>query len=182
MCGIFGYTGSKRDVWATVAQALQKLEYRGYDSWGIAWGSGSAIRSSKDVGRIVGAHAIEAESTMAIGHTRWATHGGVTATNAHPHFDTTHRIALVHNGIVENVDYLASTLGPEHRIVSETDTEIIAHLIEDEVAAGSNIHEAVTTVFPRLAGCNAILVMDVESSSLIVAKHVSPPCLVTATR
>jgi glucosamine--fructose-6-phosphate aminotransferase (isomerizing) len=174
MCGIFGYTGTKRDVWATVAQALQKLEYRGYDSWGIAWTTGLAVRSSKDVGRIVGARAVEAESTMAIGHTRWATHGGVTAINAHPHFDTSHRIALVHNGIVENVESLALTLGPGHRIVSETDTEIIAHLIEDEVAAGSNMLEAVTNVFPRLDGCNAIVVMDIQTSSLVVAKRVSP--------
>jgi glucosamine--fructose-6-phosphate aminotransferase (isomerizing) len=174
MCGIFGYVGQRQDVWGTVASALQKLEYRGYDSWGIAWKGLDSIRTSKDVGRIFGAHAIEAESSMAIGHTRWATHGGVTGDNAHPHCDCSGRIALVHNGIVENMAALAASLESTHTIVSQTDTEIIAHLLEEEVGRGNNLPDAVRTVFNRLEGCNAIVVMHTSTSELIVAKRVSP--------
>jgi glucosamine--fructose-6-phosphate aminotransferase (isomerizing) len=174
MCGIFGYVGQPQDVWGTVASALQKLEYRGYDSWGIAWKGQDSIRTSKDVGRIVGAHAIEAESPMAIGHTRWATHGGVTVGNAHPHCDCSGRITLVHNGIVENMAELAASLETRHTIVSQTDTEIIAHLLEEEVDRGNNISDAVRTVFNRLDGCNAIVVMHAGTSEMIVAKRVSP--------
>lgn len=174
MCGIFGYTGLARDVWGTVAHALQRLEYRGYDSWGIAWSHNGEIRTSKDVGRIVGAHAVEAESTIAIGHTRWATHGGVTVDNAHPHLDCTGRIGIVHNGIVENVAELMIGLRPGHDIASQTDTEIIAHLLEEQIESSNTLYQAVEHVFSRLHGCNALVVMDIDASELIVAKQVSP--------
>lgn len=174
MCGIFGYTGASLNVWDVVAGALRKLEYRGYDSWGIAWTNGESIETTKDIGRIVGAQSIQATASMAIGHTRWATHGGVTETNAHPHSDCTGRIALVHNGIVENMEALAASLDPSHRIVSQTDSEIIAHLLEEEVHRGFNLYAATFRVFNRLEGCNAIVVMDIERSEMFVAKRVSP--------
>lgn len=174
MCGIFGYNGANLDVWDVVAAALRKLEYRGYDSWGIAWANGNSIETTKDVGRIVDAPSIQATSSMAIGHTRWATHGGVTQMNAHPHVDCSGRIALVHNGIVENLELLTASLDSSHHVKSQTDSEIIAHLLEEEVRNGIDLHAATIRVFNRLEGCNAIVVMDIDQSEMIVAKRVSP--------
>ncbi|MEJ7838428.1 MAG: glutamine--fructose-6-phosphate transaminase (isomerizing) [Thermomicrobiales bacterium] len=174
MCGIFGYNGAHQNVWNVVANALRKLEYRGYDSWGIAWSAGDSIEISKEIGRIVGAEPVDAIAPMAIGHTRWATHGGVTQTNAHPHRDCSGRIALVHNGIVENMESLARSLHSGHQIVSQTDSEIIAHMLEEEVDRGLGLHDATVSVFNRLEGCNALVVMDIDCSEMIVAKRVSP--------
>ncbi len=102
MCGIFGYIGTKNNAANLVLDGLKTLEYRGYDSWGIAEVDGKKIVTEKHVGKIGQATTILPESSLAIGHTRWATHGGVTITNAHPHLDCTKKLALIHNGIVEN--------------------------------------------------------------------------------
>jgi glucosamine--fructose-6-phosphate aminotransferase (isomerizing) len=112
---------------------------------------------------------------MGIGHTRWATHGGVTAANAHPHVDCTGRIAVVHNGIIENHTGLRADLRQRgHRFASDTDTEVVAHLVEDELAAGMSLASAVARVFDALQGYNAIVVMDRDENTFAAAKRVSP--------
>jgi glucosamine--fructose-6-phosphate aminotransferase (isomerizing) len=174
MCGIFGYAASSRPVWTTVATALRTLEYRGYDSWGVAWVDGGEVEHRKNTGRIDPSTIVRGEATVAIGHTRWATHGGVTQANAHPHFGPAGKLALVHNGIVENLDQLREELGGSAAYASQTDTEVIAHLIEEALTRDVPLFDAVRTSFCRLEGCNAIVVMHPSSDELIVARHVSP--------
>ena len=133
MCGIFGYIGNKTNAQNIVLDGLRSLEYRGYDSWGIAslLNSGK-ITVTKNTGKIGN---IKLESTFnsnqALGHTRWATHGGVTVRNAHPHLDCKHNLALIHNGIIENYESLKKKLIKDgHVFRSETDSETAVHLIE----------------------------------------------------
>src|SRR3989344_8637481 len=145
MCGIFGYVGHKTDAAEIVLAGLKLLEYRGYDSWGVAArikNSESKIKNyfliEKHVGKIGNAKLNSEFSTLnsglAIGHTRWATHGGVTAANAHPHMDCNSQIAVVHNGIVENFQELKYDLIKKgHKFISETDTEVIPHLVEENL-------------------------------------------------
>lgn len=175
MCGVFGYVGQRRDVGATVGTALKRLEYRGYDSWGMAWAENQTMRTAKDVGRINGTAPRDAYSGIGIGHTRWATHGRVTTANAHPHLDCIGRIAVVHNGIIENIDALRASLSSTHRVVSETDSEVVAHLIEEEMANhGASLAGAIREVFPRLEGFNAIVAIDAQTSTMVATKRTSP--------
>lgn len=175
MCGIFGYVGENSNVGATVLTALKLLEYRGYDSWGVAVGGADGIELTKQVGKIRDATIDLPEAAIGFGHTRWATHGGVTAANAHPHLDCDRQIGVIHNGIVENHQALRSQLRSlGHRFRSETDSEVIAHLIEDERERGLDIAAALAAVFPRLDGLNAVIVLDVEAGELAAAKCVSP--------
>src|SRR5438270_12641870 len=102
MCGIFGYVGNQTDASQKVLTGLKLLEYRGYDSWGIAVKNHTKIITEKHVGKIGDAETTLSDSSIGIGHTRWAIHGGVTVENAHPHLDCTHEIAVLHNGIIEN--------------------------------------------------------------------------------
>src|SRR5436190_1039205 len=135
MCGIFGYVGRAEDTADLVLRALKTLEYRGYDSWGIAVGRGERVVVEKKTGKIGDAAPDLPPSGIGIGHTRWATHGGVTEYNAHPHLDCSGRLALVHNGIVSNYRELREPLARAgHRFRSETDTEVVAHLIEECLA------------------------------------------------
>ncbi len=159
MCGIYGYVGEPAPVVSLVATALRDMEYRGYDSWGIGWDDGCGLDSRKDVGRVPALDDDAAFlSTIALGHTRWATHGGVTQVNAHPHIDASRQIGVVHNGVVENVAELRSSLPSSSAMVSETDTEVIVHLIERELAAGREFLHAIERVFRMLTGNNAIVV------------------------
>lgn len=175
MCGVFAYLGESRDVGETVGTALKRLEYRGYDSWGVAWEADERIHCTKRIGRVNGSLPKSVKSPLAFGHTRWATHGDVTDQNAHPHLDCTGRLAVVHNGIVENVDELRASLSIHHRLTSETDSEVIAHLLEECIAsAGCTLAEAVRRVFPTLAGFNAVVAIDVTRRELVAAKFVSP--------
>jgi len=175
MCGVFAYLGESRDVGETVGTALKRLEYRGYDSWGIAWDAGQQIHCTKRIGRVNGALPKSIESPLAFGHTRWATHGDVTDLNAHPHLDCSGRLAVVHNGIVENVDELRASLTGQHLFQSETDSEVIAHLLEERIVAkGCSLAEALRHVFPTLAGFNAVVAIDVVRRQLVAAKFVSP--------
>src|SRR5438876_373141 len=154
MCGIIGYVG-KRQAAPILVDGLRRLEYRGYDSAGVAIQNGSGMAVVKLAGRVQGlAEHLEREpvhGTSGIAHTRWATHGVPSERNAHPHGDCHARVALVHNGIVENADALRVALeAAGHRFITETDTETLAHLIED--AAGDTLEERV--IAARLHGLN----------------------------
>lgn len=175
MCGIFGYVGTQADLGSIVLSALRTLEYRGYDSWGVAVGQPDGIHLEKQTGKIGGATADLPLATIGFGHTRWATHGGVTQVNAHPHIAPDGRVAIIHNGIVDNFRGLRSTLEAQgHTFVSETDSEVIAHLVGDEIESGSDLTTAVSRSFGRLEGLNAVIAMNPETGELVAAKNVSP--------
>jgi glutamine---fructose-6-phosphate transaminase (isomerizing) len=183
MCGVFGYVGQQTDVGETILTALKTLEYRGYDSWGLALSTPEDLVVHKDVGRINGHVRSFPTSTQGIGHTRWATHGGVAAVNSHPHLDCLRRIAVVHNGIIENhVDLRAQLLQRGHRLKSETDSDVVAHLVEEELATGSDLRYAVAKVFGLLEGYNAVVVMDRLQQQFAAAKLVSPLVLGRSAR
>ncbi|MFN8676518.1 MAG: glutamine--fructose-6-phosphate transaminase (isomerizing) [Thermomicrobiales bacterium] len=175
MCGVFGYVGAETDVGATVLSALKTLEYRGYDSWGVAVAAADGMMVDKEPGRINGVHKPFPRSRSGLGHTRWATHGGVTAENAHPHVDEAGRIAVVHNGIIENHAVLKTELlARGHTFRSETDSEVVVHLVEEALNQGESLPQAVSSVFERLEGYNAVVVLDRASEQFAAAKRVSP--------
>ena len=160
MCGIFGYSGNE-DSLQHVLNGLKNLEYRGYDSWGIASIQKDKINILKDVGTVNTKQNIFKKSKIAIGHTRWATHGGVTVTNAHPHLSTDNTFALVQNGIVENYSKLKKQLTKDgYKFNSETDTEVIVRLIEKNISKGLELKEAMVKSFKQLQGRNTILVVN----------------------
>lgn len=174
MCGIFGYIGKKENAPELVLEGLKKLEYRGYDSWGIAAKNSERLEVDKHTGEIADAKVNLDDSSLAFGHTRWATHGGVTKVNAHPHLDCTGKIALIHNGIIENYEDIKKKLAKKgHKFISQTDTEIAIHLIE-EYTKNLSLREAVRRAFNELEGLNAIIVLSSEEEKLIAAKNGSP--------
>ncbi len=176
MCGIFAYVGKKKNAAEIVLRGLKKLEYRGYDSWGIAVKPDkiSEIRVDKHIGKIGEATTDLPNGSVAIGHTRWATHGGVTDENAHPHLDCHKKIAVIHNGIVENHKELKKKLKSQgHRFRSETDTEVVAHLIEENLAT-MPIEQAVFLAFNNLVGSNAIAVLDLKNETIVACRDGSP--------
>jgi glucosamine--fructose-6-phosphate aminotransferase (isomerizing) len=189
MCGIVGYVGNKQVV-PLIIEGLRRLEYRGYDSAGIAVGGSSPtldlrrapgkLRNLEDVIRENPLH-----GTYGIGHTRWATHGRPTEENAHPHRDCSGRLVVVHNGIVENYLALKHELTAEgHKFVTETDTEIIAHLIEQELSSAAEsgktmpLEEAVRRGVRRLTGAYAIGVISADEPDKIVAARNGPPAVI----
>ncbi|MGD0079520.1 MAG: glutamine--fructose-6-phosphate transaminase (isomerizing) [Methanoregula sp.] len=175
MCGIVGYVG-RRDAAPLIVEGLKKLEYRGYDSFGIAT-TGNSIALVKHQGRISENSGAAARLTgkTGIGHTRWATHGIPNDVNAHPHTDCTGTIALVHNGIIENYAELKrQLLSRGHTFRSETDTEVIVHLIEEEYPGRKDLLAAVQAVVPRLEGSYAILVISSSEDRIIAARNASP--------
>ncbi|HUZ00405.1 MAG TPA: glutamine--fructose-6-phosphate transaminase (isomerizing) [Thermomicrobiaceae bacterium] len=177
MCGIFGYVGPARPTAGMVLGALRKLEYRGYDSWGVAVGVNGHIDVRKHAGRIADATVELPDATIGFGHTRWATHGGVTDRNAHPHLDCSGRFAVIHNGIIENFRALRARLQVSHTLVSETDTEVVPHLVEEAVGGrtdSDSFVEGVRSAFAQLRGLNAIIVMDNLTKQLVAVKNVSP--------
>ncbi|MBI3385227.1 glutamine--fructose-6-phosphate transaminase (isomerizing) [Candidatus Gottesmanbacteria bacterium] len=176
MCGIFGYVGKLDKAGEIVLSGLKKLEYRGYDSWGVAVKSETqnSILVKKKTGKINHATVEDLpKSTLALGHTRWATHGAVINENAHPHTDCTKRFAIVHNGIIENYQEIKKNLAQKHHFRSETDTEILLHLIE-ELAIKLPGSEAVRKAFTRARGLNAIVVLDALENKIYTAKTGSP--------
>src|SRR4030043_31629 len=179
MCGIIGYCG-KQIAAPLVFEGLKRVEYRGYDSAGIATLSDGQLFVSKDTGnleKIESKHNLSSlPGNIAIGHTRWATHGGVTLANAHPHCAAAGTIAVVHNGIVENYQELRQHLiSTGHRFASETDTEVIPHLIEEEMKKGASLKAAVLAVAPRLEGSYAFLAISSRDSGKIVATRKDNP-------
>jgi glucosamine--fructose-6-phosphate aminotransferase (isomerizing) len=176
MCGIFAYKGPRKNALELVIQGLQKLEYRGYDSWGIATEIDGQLFVHKQIGKISDAKLDDFKgkpASFAMGHTRWATHGGVTDANAHPHFDPEHTVAVVHNGIIENFEELRAEIGKEH-FSSDTDTEVIAHLVAKYRKEGMEFDRAVLKTMDRLKGRYAIVVMAIGEDKLIAARRGSP--------
>jgi glucosamine--fructose-6-phosphate aminotransferase (isomerizing) len=179
MCGIFGYVGERGDAARLILGGLKKLEYRGYDSWGIAVAEGDRAAVDRRVGKIGHAAPALPLNTLGLGHTRWATHGAVTEENAHPHLDCAGRFAIVHNGIVSNAVALRRALAiAGHYVRSQTDTEVIAHLVEDEARhAGPGtaaLMGATIAAFRKLQGLNAFAVLDAATGSITAAKNGSP--------
>jgi glutamine---fructose-6-phosphate transaminase (isomerizing) len=188
MCGIVGCVGKRRVV-PVIIDGLHRLEYRGYDSAGIAVaGNGDGLQVRRAEGKLRNLEETirlkPLDGTYGIGHTRWATHGRPTAENAHPHRDCTGNVALVHNGIIENYLTLKKKLVEEgHRFKTETDTEVIAHLIEKYFLKTSNDHrssleEAVRKAVHKLTGVFAIAVIAVEEPNKIVAARNGPPAVI----
>ncbi len=189
MCGIFAYSGSGNAV-SQVVKGLKKLEYRGYDSWGVSTIAQNSVRVYKDLGAIGGVSALEEThvlppSEIAIGHTRWATHGAVNLANCHPHLASGKGFSLAHNGIVENYQRLKSDLIKRgHRFQSDTDTEVIVRLIEqilNELSVESGAQcmndrfaEAVRQAFNQLTGRNTLIVLNAECRQFVGIKDGSP--------
>jgi glucosamine--fructose-6-phosphate aminotransferase (isomerizing) len=188
MCGIFGYVGAQDEAPQLVLAGLKKLEYRGYDSWGIAARQSQSMAPSrllveKHVGKIGQATTSLPPSRAALGHTRWATHGGVTEANAHPHLDCQGRLAVIHNGIVENhAELRRELLAHDHTFVSQTDTEVVCHLLEEELTREADdtlepcqrLVGALMAVFRRLEGLSALGVLDPQLECIAAAKNGSP--------
>src|SRR5450759_1259510 len=179
MCGIVGYAGPKRAADVLLA-GLASLEYRGYDSAGIATVEGDSIGVARRVGKLVNLReAVSADppaGVVGIGHTRWATHGGPSEDNAHPHTDCTGRLAVVHNGIIENYSQLREELvAAGHAFRSETDTEVIAHLIES--VYDGDLTSALSAALPRLEGSYAVAVVHADHPGIVVAARKDSPLI-----
>jgi glucosamine--fructose-6-phosphate aminotransferase (isomerizing) len=183
MCGIVGYVGGKAAL-DVVVEGLRRLEYRGYDSAGVAIVADQGLQVAKKAGKLGNLEKLLAEeqlppSNLGIGHTRWATHGGPTDTNAHPHVSANGRIALVHNGIIENYVTLRDELSAAGiRCQSETDTEIVAQLVGQQVSAGLSLPQAMRVVCSRLRGAFTLVAVDGEAPDTVVAARRNSPLVV----
>jgi glutamine---fructose-6-phosphate transaminase (isomerizing) len=181
MCGIIGYIGA-RPVLPILVEGLRRLEYRGYDSAGVALVDGGRLDVRRSAGKLANLEAVLAADPIAgsygLGHTRWATHGRPTEENAHPHRDCSGRLVVVHNGIIENYLDLKAALEAEgHRFVTETDTEIVAHLVEREMR-GDGLEAAVRRALRQLSGLFAIALISADDPGTIVAARNGPPVVV----
>ncbi|MBZ5718870.1 MAG: glutamine--fructose-6-phosphate transaminase (isomerizing) [Acidobacteriia bacterium] len=188
MCGIVGYVGKKRVV-PVIIEGLRRLEYRGYDSAGIAvCGNGEGLQVRRAEGKLRNLEEVirlkPLDGSYGIGHTRWATHGRPTEENAHPHRDCTGRIVVVHNGIIENYVVLKKKLIEEgHKFTTETDTEVIAHLVEKYFLQKSNgsqpsLEDAVRKAVGQLSGVFALAVIAADATNKIVAARNGPPAVI----
>lgn len=180
MCGIIGYVG-KRKVSQVLLHGLKKMEYRGYDSSGIAAVSAGGLKILKSVGKIENLERKYSETPIegiaGIGHSRWATHGVPSEINAHPHKDCSGKIAIVHNGIIENYGELKSDLIKKgHKFISDTDTEVAVHLIED--CYDGNIEEAVKCALPKLKGAFSIVCLSSDEPEKLVFARMKSPLVV----
>ncbi len=180
MCGIVGYVGPRQAA-GILVDGLRRMEYRGYDSAGVAIINGSGLRVRKAAGKLstlVGQLKDDAPTgTIGIGHTRWATHGAPTTPNAHPHLDQSGRIAVIHNGIIENAPALRKVLAQRgHSFASETDTEVLAHLI-GELYQG-DLEEAVAAALREVDGAYGIAVISEDEPDVVVAARNGSPLLV----
>ncbi|PEZ05996.1 glutamine--fructose-6-phosphate transaminase (isomerizing) [Bacillus sp. AFS018417] len=177
MCGIVGFIG-EQDAKEILLKGLEKLEYRGYDSAGIAVQAANGVVVFKEKGRIAKLREIVDENVAAnvgIGHTRWATHGVPSQVNAHPHQSASERFTLVHNGVIENYELLKNEYLQDVNFVSETDTEVIVQLVEKQVETGLTVEEAFRKTLTLLHGSYALALLDAENPDMIyVAKNKSP--------
>ncbi|PYR33247.1 MAG: glutamine--fructose-6-phosphate aminotransferase, partial [Acidobacteria bacterium] len=181
MCGIIGYIGPK-DVVPVLIEGLRKLEYRGYDSAGVAVVREGAVELRRSVGKLNNLERVIDQDPIAgdygVGHTRWATHGRPTEENAHPHRDCTGKIVVVHNGIIENYLELKQELqGDGHCFVTETDTEIVAHLVERETG-NDGLENAVRRALMAMRGLFALVLISADDPEKIVAVRKGPPIVV----
>lgn len=183
MCGIVGYVGSQSALDVVMA-GLKRLEYRGYDSAGVAVLADGGLAAAKKAGKLVN---LEKElvgrplptGSTGIGHTRWATHGGPTDANAHPHLDNAGRVAVVHNGIIENFALLRAELAERgHELASETDTEVVAHLIAEEFSACDDLAEAMRLVCRRLEGAFTLVAVHADAPDVVVGARRNSPLVV----
>ncbi|MGW1775333.1 glutamine--fructose-6-phosphate transaminase (isomerizing) [Streptomyces sp. NPDC002104] len=184
MCGIVGYVGAQSALDVVIA-GLKRLEYRGYDSAGVAVLADGELAAVKKAGKLVNlekelvGHPLPAGST-GLGHTRWATHGGPTDVNAHPHLDNSGRVAVVHNGIIENFAALRAELAERgHRLESETDTEVVAHLLAERFeGAGGDLAEAMRQVCRRLDGAFTLVAVHADQPDVVVGARRNSPLVV----
>src|SRR5687767_244946 len=181
MCGIVGYVGPK-PLLPVLMEGLRRLEYRGYDSAGVAVVRGGQMHIRRSAGKLSNLDDVllkdPVDGQFGIGHTRWATHGRPTEENAHPHRDCSGRIVVVHNGIIENYLELKRELSAEgHRFVTETDTEIVAHLVEKE-SRGDGLEAAVRRALERLRGLFALVLISADDPETIVTVRNGPPVVV----
>src|SRR6516165_7287080 len=184
MCGIVGYVG-QRDAAPILLEGLRRLEYRGYDSAGLAVAARGRLRITKAAVRVAGLRELVGEpppATSGIAHTRWATHGEPNDVNAHPHTDEAKTVALVHNGIIENFATLKAALIAEgHAFTTDTDTEVLAHLIEKYLKRGLKLERAVGAALRDVEGTYGIVVMcSSEPGVMVGAPNGSPMVLAIA--
>lgn len=176
MCGIIGYNGTDNAI-PYLVEGIKNLEYRGYDSFGCAFDSNGKLSVKKDAGRIssvLSKYPLDGESSnRGIFHTRWATHGEVNRVNAHPQLDCSGNIAVVHNGIIENLEELKNSL-QNHRFVSGTDTEVISHLIEEEMKKGKSLENAIISAANKVKGSSSFAVISSADDSIYAVKNGSP--------
>ncbi|MFC9729142.1 glutamine--fructose-6-phosphate transaminase (isomerizing) [Streptomyces roseolus] len=183
MCGIVGYVGGQSALDVVVA-GLKRLEYRGYDSAGVAVLADGGLAAAKKAGKLVNLEKELAERPLAagsvgIGHTRWATHGGPTDANAHPHLDNAGRVAVVHNGIIENFAALREELAERgHELLSETDTEVVAHLLAEEFSSAGDLAEAMRLVCRRLDGAFTLVAVHADQPDVVVGARRNSPLVV----
>ncbi|HEX8636642.1 MAG TPA: class II glutamine amidotransferase [Pyrinomonadaceae bacterium] len=183
MCGIVGYVGNKQVV-PLIIDGLRKLEYRGYDSAGIAVvDEARHLEMRRAEGKLRNLEECirlnPLDGNYGIGHTRWATHGRPTEENAHPHRDCTGKIVVVHNGIIENYLKLKEELRTKgHEFKTETDTEIVAHLVEDNLKSGAGFEEAVRAAVKRLHGIFALSIINADEPDTIIAVREGAPVVV----
>ena len=177
MCGIFGYIGHQQAL-PILVEGLRRLEYRGYDSTGVAVDDGSAIHTHKTVGKVADLKLVlprTVEGTRGIAHTRWATHGGVTQVNTHPHASQDGAIHLVHNGIIENYQHLRRGLAARGiECVSETDSEVLVQMMALELQAGATPLESVQNTLKVVRGTWGLCILFKEHDVLICARNGSP--------
>lgn len=178
MCGIFGYAGNKSNAAQATLDGLKRLDYRGYDSWGIAMLSNGKITIKKEIGKIenitLNPQISSRKSKFAIGHTRWATTGKVTKVNAHPHYASDKSFALAQNGIVENYKELKDNLVKKgHLFKSQTDTEVIVRLIEEKFKKIKDLRKAIQAAFSQLKGRSTIIILT-KDNQILAARNGSP--------
>ncbi|MGZ0237800.1 glutamine--fructose-6-phosphate transaminase (isomerizing) [Streptomyces sp. CPS1] len=183
MCGIVGYVGSQSALDVVMA-GLKRLEYRGYDSAGVALPADGGLAAAKKAGKLVNLEKELVERPLpagstGIGHTRWATHGGPTDDNAHPHLDNAGRVAVVHNGIIENFAVLRTELAERgHVLNSETDTEVVAHLLAEEYSVTGDLAEAMRLVCRRLEGAFTLVAVHADAPDVVVGARRNSPLVV----
>ncbi|MFE6961225.1 glutamine--fructose-6-phosphate transaminase (isomerizing) [Streptomyces sp. NPDC057696] len=183
MCGIVGYVGSQSALDVVLA-GLKRLEYRGYDSAGVAVLADGGLASARKAGKLANLEKELVERPLpagatGIGHTRWATHGGPTDVNAHPHLDNAGRVAVVHNGIIENFAELRAELAERgHVLESETDTEVVAHLLAEEFSGCAGLAEAMRLVCRRLEGAFTLVAVHADEPDVVVGARRNSPLVV----